>query len=108
MLDLRECLFVTFTYDHASGFFYARLPNGAKLPVAREHVGGKLENALNLFKRAVIDLNSGKYVQVRGDKAELRYTYSEEQIRRFKANGHPDVELPPLELDLDDLELDLG
>lgn len=105
MIDLRECLFVTFTYDHAAGVFYATLSNGARFAVSREHVGGKLENALNLHKKAVIALNSGKYVQARGSRGETTYSYSEEQVRRFKANGHPDVELPPLELDLEDLEL---
>lgn len=105
MLDLRECLFVTFTYDHAAGVFYANLSNGSRFAVDRSHVGGKLENALNLHKRAVIDLNSGKYVQARGEKGQLTYSYNDEQIRRFTAAGFPDVELPDLELDLADLEL---
>lgn len=105
MLDLRECLFVTFTYDHSSGVYHAKLPNGSAFAVERNHVGGKLENALSLFKRAVIALNSGRYVQARGSKGELTYGYSPDQVRRFKANGALDVELPPLELDLADLEL---
>lgn len=105
MIDLRECLFVTFTYDHAAGIFYANLSNGARFAVSREHVGGKLENALNLHKKSVIALNSGKYVQARGSRGEVTYTYSDEQIRRFTEAGHPNVQLPPLELDLSDLEL---
>lgn len=105
MLDMRECLFVTFTYDHAAGVFYANLSNGARFAVSREHVGGKLENALNLHKKAVIALNSGKYVQARGAAGALTYSYSPEQVRRFTEAGFQDVELPPLELDLADLEL---
>lgn len=105
MLDMRECLFVTFTYDHSSGVFYANLSNGARFAVSREHVSGKLENALNLHKKAVIALNSGKYVQARGSGGKLTYSYTEEQVRRFTASGRQNVELPPLELDLSDLEL---
>lgn len=105
MLDLRECLFVTFTYDHGAGIFHANLSNGARFAVSREHVGGKLENALNLHKRAVIALNSGKYVQARGKSGETTYAYTPEQIRRYTEAGFRDVELPPLELDLADLEL---
>lgn len=105
MLDLRECLFVTFTYDHAAGVFYANLSNGARFAVDRSHVGGKLENALKLHQRAVIALNSGKYVQARGSRGETTYSYTEEQVQRFTEAGFRDVELPPLELDLADLEL---
>lgn len=105
MLDLRECLFVTFTYDHAAGVFYAQLPNKARFAVERVHVGGRLENALNLFKQGVINLNSGKYVQARGGRGELTYSYSEEQIRKFRESGHPDVDLPEIELTLEDLDL---
>lgn len=104
MLDLRECLFVTFTYDHAAGVFYANLSNGARFAVERTHVGGKLENALSLHKKAVIALNSGKYVQARRGDGAVTYAYTPEQIRRFKANGCLDVELS-LELDLEDLVL---
>jgi hypothetical protein len=105
MIDLRECLFVTFTYDHAAGVFYANLSNGARFAVDRSHVGGKLENALNLHKRAVIALNSGKYVQARNGAGKLTYSYTEDQIQRFTEAGFRDVQLPPLELDLADLEL---
>jgi hypothetical protein len=105
MIDLRECLFITFTYDHAAGVYYANLSNGARFAVSREHVGGNLENALNLHKKAVIALNSGKYVQARGSRGELTYSYDESSVRRFTEAGFQDVELPPLELDLEDLEL---
>lgn len=105
MLDLRECLFVTFTYDHAAGVFYAHLSNGSRFAVERQHVSGKLENALNLHKQAVIALNSGKYVQAKGSRGEMKYSYDESKIRKFTAAGYPDVELPDLELTLDDLEL---
>jgi hypothetical protein len=105
MLDMRECLFVTFTYDHAAGVFYAQLANGSRFAVERQHIGGKLENALNLHKRAVIDLNSGKYVQAKGSRGQLTYSYDDAQIKRFTAAGYRDVELPPLELELGDLEL---
>ena len=79
MIDLRECLFVTFTYDHAVGVFYARLANGSSFAVDRSHIGGKLENALNLFKQGVIAVNSGKYVQVRDRSGKLSYSYDEAQ-----------------------------
>lgn len=105
MLDLRECLFVTFTYDHAAGIFYAQLANGTRIPVERQHVSGRLSNALELHKKAVIDLNSGKYVQAKGSKGQLTYSYDESQIKRFTQAGYRDVELPPLELDLEDLEV---
>lgn len=105
MLDLRECLFVTFTYDHAAGLFYAQLANGSRIPVERQHIGGRLENALNLHKQAVIALNSGKYVQARDGRGALKYEYDTAQIRRFTQAGTPDIELPDLELDLGDLEI---
>lgn len=104
MIDLRECLFVTFTYDHANGLYKATLSNGASFHVDRGHVGGRLENALNLFRQSVIALNSGKYVQSRDKGGKLSYSYTEEQIRKFKADGHPDVELPEIDLSLDDLD----
>lgn len=105
MLDMRECLFVTFTYDHAAGVFYANLSNGARFAVERQHVSGKLENALNLHKQAVIALNSGKYVQARRGDGALTYSYDESQVKRYTAAGSRDVALPELELDLSDLEL---
>jgi hypothetical protein len=45
---------IDFTYDHTSGLYYANLENGAVISVSRSDVGGKLENALNLFRRGVI------------------------------------------------------
>lgn len=107
MLDLRECLFLTITYDHAAGVFYAQLPNGARFCVERQHIGGRLENALNLFKQGVIALNSGKYVQAVGPKGELTYSYDESQVRRFRKDGQLDVALPEIDLDLSDLEIEL-
>jgi hypothetical protein len=104
MLDLRECLFITFTYNHGTGTYTAHLPNGASFRVERQHVGGKLENALNLFKRQVIDLNSGRYIQSKNAKGELVYSYDETKVRKFKPNGDPALDLPDLELDLSDLE----
>lgn len=106
MLDLRECLFVTFTYDHAAGVFYAQLSNGSRFAVERTHVSGKLENALNLHKRGVIALNSGKYVQARGSSSkQLTYSYDEDGVIRYTRSGERDVALPPIELDFSDLEL---
>lgn len=104
MIDLRECLFITFTYDHSAGVFYAQLSNGSRFAVERAHIGGKLENALSLHKRACIAINSGKYVQARGAKNELTYSYDESQVKRFTKNGARDVQLPELELSLEDLE----
>lgn len=46
-------LTIDFSYDHVSGLYYAHLQNGAVIPVSRSDVGGKLENTLNLFRRAV-------------------------------------------------------
>lgn len=45
---------IDFIYDHTSGLYYACLENGARIPVSRNDVGGKLENTLNLFRRGVI------------------------------------------------------
>jgi hypothetical protein len=104
MIDLRECLFVTFTYDHAAGVFYAQLSNGSRFVVERQHISGKLENALNLHKRGVIALNSGKYVQGKASRA-LEYSYDEDGVIRYTRSGERDVALPPIELDLSDLEL---
>lgn len=106
MLDLRECLFITFTYDHSAGCFYAQLSNGSRFAVERTHVSGKLENALNLHKRGVIALNSGRYVQAK-PKPELTYSYNEDGVIRYTKKGERDVALPTLELDLSDLELEL-
>lgn len=46
-------LHIDFSYDHVSGLYYAHLDNGAVIPVSRSDVAGKLENTLNLFRRAV-------------------------------------------------------
>lgn len=105
MIDLRECLFLTFTYDHASGVFFAQLSNGARFAVERSHVGGKLENALSLFKRQVIANNSGKYVQARGARGELTYSYNESQVQKVGVLPRKAMVLPEIELDLEDLEL---
>lgn len=106
MLDLRECLFVTFTYDHSAGVYYAQLSNGSRFVVERQHISGKLENALTLHKRAVIALNSGKYVQARDSSSkQLEYSYDEDGVIRYTRSGERNVALPSIELDLSDLEL---
>lgn len=105
MTDQTNTLQITFSYDHAAGVFYARLPNGSQFVVDRHHIGGKLENALTLFKRQVIDLESGKYRKVKQDDGTFTYEYDPSQVRRFNSRGMPDIQLPDLELDLSDLEL---
>ena len=100
MIDLREALPVLFYYDHSSGLFSARLPNGATIPIDRNQISGRFSNALELFKKQVIAQNSGRYVQARGARGELTYSYDESQVRKFK--GKREV-LPELELDLEDL-----
>lgn len=105
VVEFLGTLTIRFEYDHAAGMFKANLPNGASFWVDRSHIGGKLENALTLFKRQVIDLESGKYVKTKQADGSFTYTYDETQVRRFKRNGDPDIELPDLELDLSDLEL---
>lgn len=47
---------VSFSYDHISGLFSAHMENGSIIPVSRSDIGGKLENALTLFRRAVTAL----------------------------------------------------
>jgi hypothetical protein len=47
-------LIVAFEWDHVSGTWAAHLENGATIPVARDQIGGKLSNALNLFRSGVI------------------------------------------------------
>lgn len=59
-------------YDHTSGLFEAALENGAKFTFRREDVGGKLENNLDLYRRAVISLIEEKALHKVGEKQSLR------------------------------------
>jgi len=97
---------ITFTYDHASGLYYGRIGKGAKFPVRRQDVGGRLENALTQFKKAVIEENSGRFVQAR-TKRPLNYEYPEHRVRQFDEHGNEIKDDFELWDDLD-LELDLG
>jgi len=54
MSEQSPCLKVVFEWDHVAGIWQAHLANGVTIPVAREHIGGKLSNALNLFRSGVI------------------------------------------------------
>ena len=103
MLDLRECLFVTFTYDHASGLYQAQLPNSARFTFDDSNVSGKLQNALSLFKRAVIALHSGRFVQAK-KKPDFIYSYDESQVRRV-GRGAPSPKVVDLGLNLGELQL---
>jgi hypothetical protein len=47
-------------YDHASGLFEASLENGTRFKFTRNDIGGKLENALTLYRRAVVSLLEDK------------------------------------------------
>lgn len=59
-------------YDHTSGLYQATLENGARFQFRREDVGGKLENNLDLYRRAVISLIEDKVLHHVGDKAKER------------------------------------
>lgn len=92
---------ISFAYDHASGGFTAHLDNGASFHVSREHIGGKLENSLTLFKSGVINSASGKWAKPPRASRDVPYTYDEGKVRRYTEQGLP-------ELNLEDLDLDLG
>lgn len=94
-------LTITFTYDHASGLFFARLENGARFAVRRQDLSGKLENALTLFRRGVVAAESGKYVQKPRGSSDLTYSYDESQVQR--CGIIQELDLP--EISLEDLEL---
>lgn len=90
---------LTFTYDHASGLFWAQIPNGARFTVTRDEVSGKLAANLDLFRRAVIQgINPRKELQLK-DRSVPVYDFSE--VKRFTPQGHREVsldELGPLDL----------
>jgi hypothetical protein len=94
---------IFFSYDHTSGLFFARLENGARFPVAREEISGKLSNNLSLFRRAVIHQIEGRPAQSYS-KAELRETL------RGACEGVPvTVYNRPVKtkVDLNELEIDI-
>lgn len=103
-MSKQPTLTLAITYNHASGFFTARLPSGASFSFDIKSVSGKLENNLRLFARGVVAEQSGGYVQKPETPPEFDYTYDEASVRRFRANGRPSLDIGNLELELD-LEL---
>lgn len=57
----RPTLNVSFAWDSVAGIFLATLPNDASFAVARNEIGGKLENSLRLFQRACDHAAEGGY-----------------------------------------------
>ena len=53
-------LTISITYDSAADIFEATLPNGARFTYTRADIGGKLENNLTLFRRAVVAASAGQ------------------------------------------------
>lgn len=97
---------MAFEYNHATGNYSCTLDNGAKFTVRREDLGGKLENALNLYRKGVIAALENKPLRPIVDKSRER-----EEVRRMTEglpvnraeirgrSGRPIVDLNDLEID---------
>jgi hypothetical protein len=99
---LVHSLIVKFTYDHSTGLYGAELQNGAKFAVRREDISGKLENALNLFRRGVIALLEDQPLRMSVDKKQERETL------QALTEGRPVQRVGPIrkpKLNLDDLDI---
>jgi len=81
-----------------------RVGKGTAFLVKREHVGGNLENALQAFKKAIID---EKYMtgHTRRPTGKLTYTYDESKVRRYPATKSTVNNDLDIELDLGELSL---
>jgi len=90
-------------YDPTSDLFEARLENGAKFTFSRADIGGKLENNLNLYRRAVIAFLNGDEIPNRS-KADARA-----EVIQLSAGKHVNVvgKKKLTRLNLDDLDIDI-
>lgn len=91
-------------YNHVSGNFEAKLENGAGFTFSRSDVSGKLENNLDLYRRAVIRLLDGEPLPHHTKKDARR------EVIELSAGKHVNVvgvRKKLTKLDLDDLEIDL-
>lgn len=91
-------------YDHVSGGFTARLENGASFTFTRSDISGKLENNLDLYRRAVIRLLEGEPLPTSSKKDSRR------EVIELSAGKHVNVvgvKKKLTKLNLDDLEIDL-
>ena len=90
-------LSISFTWDQASGMFFARLSNGACFPVRRTEVSGKLENALTLYRRACVELVPRRNAfDLPKDRRPAVYDESKVQV----CGVTPKASLSDLEIDL--------
>lgn len=92
-----------FEYDHVSGLYEVKLENGARFSVKREDISGKLENNLDLYRRAVISLME--------DKAEFKASNKfkdREELMKLSAGKSIQVvgKKSKVKPSLDDLELE--
>lgn len=97
---------MAFEYNHATGNFQCTLENGARFPVRREDLNGKLENALNLYRKGVIAALEDKPLRPIVDKskerAEVRRLTEGMAVNRAEIRakaGRPIVDLNDLEID---------
>jgi hypothetical protein len=95
-------LTVSFEWDHAAGLFYAHLSNGTRIPVKREHITGRLENALTLFRNGVAAQAEGRtYVpkEPKGDfGAAIQAALAAGRVTRVSRTGKVEISLEELGL----------
>lgn len=94
MSDQSPRLRVAFEWEHVSGMWIAHLDNGASIPMAREQIGGKLSNALNLFRTGVIARIEDRKRSVMGRPAHLE-SDTRRAIDEAIAQGRVKVIKPP-------------
>lgn len=95
---------LSFEYDHTSGNFEVTLENGARFTVKREELSGKLENNLDLYRRAVINLLEDKGTFKTSSKMKDR-----EELMLLSAGKHVQIvgKQKKIKPRLDDLEIEI-
>lgn len=91
-------------YIHSDGHFECKLENGARFIFKREDVSGKLENNLDLYRRAVINLMEDKGTFKASSKLKDR-----EELMRLSAGKSIEVvgKKPKVKVDLADLKIEI-
>lgn len=97
-------LLIAFEWNHAGGFYEAVLPNGARFVVERQHVGGRLEANLDLFRQA-LQRTPGTPAKAEA-KSAVRATIIAEAERYLAGGGMVQRAGPTPQLRLEDLDLD--
>lgn len=78
---------MAWTYDATAGVYRVTLENGASFTVGRHEVSGKLENALNLYRKATIAVRSGGYPLLPKAKGEIPIKTLGTKVRRYDEKG---------------------